>query len=168
MTPEFNVQVPATQSDSPFSPVSSSSFPTLNPTVFVQNMHLNSPMIREPRHIFRRPNPKVKRDRDSSHPHHRPLKPARHQHTQVTLARLSDWLRYTASGMHLRKDIYNKAVALLNSTLTEPTATYPLAAAALTLIVKFEHQQTLRGVRELPMEPTPMHPEVPLRNITHQ
>jgi hypothetical protein len=63
---------------------------------------------------------------------------------------LGDWMRYTASTLKMKKNIYNRALLLLRLSSSPEGSTHPMAAASLSLIIKFEYSQFMRKVRELP------------------
>jgi hypothetical protein len=69
---------------------------------------------------------------------------------------LGDWMRYTASTLKMKKNIYNRALMLLRLSGSPEGSTHPMAAASLSLIIKFEYSQFMRKVRELP----PRNPEI--------
>jgi hypothetical protein len=68
-------------------------------------------------------------------------------------------MRYTATTLKMKKNIYNRALMLLRLSGSPEGSTHPMAAASLSLIIKFEYSQLMRKVRELP----PRNIETPTR-----
>jgi len=59
------------------------------------------------------------------------------------LIKLADWMRATSISLKLKKNNYNRAISLLKKAVSQQESIYPMAAAALGLIIKFQSSQML-------------------------